>query len=120
MSYDELLKEAERAKENSYSPYSHFKVGAALLAESGRVYTGVNVENVSFGVTVCAERSALCAAVSMGERRFKALAVTADKLVFPCGICRQALLEFGDIDIILKNKEVKRLSELMPDGFVEF
>ena len=118
--YEELTAKAAQAAKNAYAPYSHFAVGAALLCADGTVFCGCNVENASYSATVCAERSALCAAVSMGERRFKALAVTADKLVFPCGICRQALLEFGDIDIILKNKEVKRLSELMPDGFVEF
>jgi len=94
---EELLSRAAEAAARSYSPYSHFPVGAALLSESGEIVTGTNVENRSFGLTICAERSAVCAAVSRGLRRFSALAVScpeADYPVSPCGACRQVLSEF--------------------------
>lgn len=121
-----LINKALSARENSYSPYSRFKVGAALLADNGKIYCGSNFENVSFGAGVCAERVALGSALSAGERSFTAIAVCAgDTPTAPCGICRQALLEFGDIDVICANasgSEFKtyRLSELMPGAFSEF
>ena len=87
MDAKELMKIARKARQNAYAPYSHFAVGAALLAESGRVYTGCNIENASYGLTCCAERNAIFAAVGAGERRFKMLAVAADspEPVAPCG-----------------------------------
>ncbi|MEK7241673.1 MAG: cytidine deaminase, partial [Planctomycetota bacterium] len=93
----ELIKKAIEAREKSYSPYSHFKVGAALKTTSGKVYAGTNVENASYGLTVCAERVAVYKAVSEGEREFEALAVftEADELTPPCGACRQVLWEFS-------------------------
>jgi cytidine deaminase len=97
MELSELHDLAKRAAEASYSPYSRFRVGAALLCEDGTVFTGTNVENRSFGLTICAERSALVAAVSAGKRRFSALAVaTPDSAgpVSPCGACRQVISEF--------------------------
>ena len=117
--YDKLAREALRAAQFSYSPYSHFQVGAALLAESGKIYRGCNVENASYPVTLCAERTALGKAVSEGERRFRALAVTAS----PCGMCRQALREFcgPDFPVLLvqdMNKyEIYTLKELLPRSF---
>ncbi len=118
-----LLEMARKARENAYAPYSDFKVGAALLTESGEIFTGCNVENSSYGLSVCAERVALFKAVSEGYRKFKALAVVADteRPVPPCGACRQVLWEFGDIDIIMSNLKgdvkVMKLSELLPEGF---
>ena len=99
MTTDELFQIAENAAAASYSPYSHFRVGAALVAEDGTVITGTNVENRSFGLTICAERSALVAAVGAGHHRFTKLVIAtpdADYAVSPCGACRQVLSEFMD------------------------
>ncbi len=99
MDTEELFRIAEDAAKASYSPYSHFRVGAALVAEDGTVITGTNVENRSFGLTICAERSAIVAAVTAGHRRFKKLVIStpdADYPVSPCGACRQVLSEFLD------------------------
>ena len=95
MDAKELMKIALEARQNAYAPYSHFAVGAALLAESGKVYTGCNIENASYGLTCCAERNAIFAAVGAGERRFKMLAVAADspEPVAPCGACRQVIAD---------------------------
>jgi len=98
---DLLFAAARKAADASYSPYSHFRVGAALLCEDGTVFTGTNVENRSFGLTVCAERSAISAAVSAGKRRFVALAVSTPDSgtpVGPCGACRQVISEFMDAE----------------------
>jgi cytidine deaminase len=97
MDLDMLFKEAEKAALNSYSPYSHFRVGAALLTEDGKIFTGANIENRSFGLTICAERSAIVSAVSSGVRRFIALAIStpdSETPVGPCGACRQVISEF--------------------------
>ena len=105
MDAKELMKIARKARKNAYAPYSHFAVGAALLAESGRVYTGCNIENASYGLTCCAERNAIFAAVGAGERRFKMLAVAADspEPVAPCGACRQVIAEFGIPLVVMGN-----------------
>jgi cytidine deaminase len=124
MTRDELLDKANQAKADAYVPYSHFRVGAALLGKSGRVYTGANVENASYPVTCCAERVALFKAVTEGEREFDAIAVTSDSdsLTWPCGVCRQALMEFSPhMDVIasdstLKNESTK-LEALLPHAF---
>lgn len=97
MDRDELVEEAKRAAEESYAPYSRFRVGAALEAEDGTVYRGVNVENRSYGLAICAERSAIAAAVTAGKRSFRAIAVyspDSDYPIPPCGACRQVLSEF--------------------------
>lgn len=118
---NELISKSRLARENSYSPYSNFKVGAALLAKSGRIYTGCNFENASFGAGVCAERVALGNAIAKGELEFDAVCVCADRIVSPCGICRQSLAEFGDMDVICCDSsggyKVYRLSALLPEAF---
>jgi cytidine deaminase len=103
MTDTELIEVAKEVRERAYAPYSNFKVGAALLTTTGEVYTGANVENISFGLTMCAERVALGAAVARGETSFQALAVASDSFepVVPCGACRQVLAEFNpDLRII--------------------
>lgn len=120
---EQLLEQARLAKEHAFVPYFGFHVGAALLTDEDQVYTGVNIEGASFGVTVCAERTAIYKAVSEGKRKFKALAVLSDsdKIIYPCGICRQVLSDFVDDDfmIICGNNEkeyvVKTFGELLPD-----
>src|SRR5437764_14728275 len=117
----DLLQAALQARENAHAPFSKFKVGAALQEESGRVFTGCNVENATYGLTICAERVAVFKAISEGARKFRAIAVSADTDVLtpPCGACRQILWEFcGDIEIMLVNlhgkTETYRLKDLFP------
>lgn len=121
---NELLEAAKQVRENAYAPYSHFKVGAALLAADGKIYTGCDVENASYGLSVCAERAAVFHAVSQGASSFRALAVVAelDEPVSPCGACRQILSEFSPgMLIIMSNLEgkVKRMKvqDLLPCAF---
>lgn len=120
----QLINEAAKVRERAYAPYSNYKVGAALLGKSGKIYTGCNVENASYGAAICAERSAVVKAVSEGERMFTALAVVTDspKPGAPCGICRQFLSEFGlDLRIILANLQgvtiESTLREYLPAAF---
>ena len=119
----ELWQTAVKVRQNAYTPYSHFKVGAALLAASGKIYCGCNIENASYGLTCCAERNAIFAAVCAGERDFKALCVVADddKPVAPCGACRQVIAEFGIPLVVMGNlkEETKTMTaeELLPYGF---
>ncbi|MBI1750830.1 MAG: cytidine deaminase [Acidobacteria bacterium] len=122
--HNTLLAAARAARENAHAPYSNFRVGAALRAKSGVVYTGCNVENSTYGLTVCAERVAIFKAISEGERGFDAIAVVTDtdQLTPPCGACRQIIWEFcGDVDIILGNlkgkSETHRTSTLFPKPF---
>lgn len=124
MNDKELFEIAVKTRENAYAPYSDFKVGAALLTKKGKVYTGCNVENASYGATCCAERNAIFKAVSEGERDYEAIAIrgTNNGLTFPCGICRQVMAEFApEIKIILgdMNENIKTytLGELLPHGF---
>jgi cytidine deaminase len=120
----ELVSEALAAKDKAYAPYSKFRVGAALLTESGEIFTGCNVENASYGLANCAERTAVFKAVSAGHTKFQAIAVVSDSKqhASPCGACRQVLVEFGlDIQVIMGNAEgnffVKASSELLPFSF---
>jgi len=124
VTHERLVELALSARLKAYAPYSKYKVGAALLTEDGRVYTGCNVENSSYGITICAERTAVANAVGDGHRRFKAVAVvTASSPPGPpCGICRQTLAEFTpEMTVILANTrgEVRKtkLSKLYPDHF---
>lgn len=122
--HDKLIAAAKAARENAHAPYSNFRVGAALRAKSGRVYTGCNVENSTYGLTVCAERVAIFKAISEGERGFDAIAVVTDteKLTSPCGACRQLIWEFcGDVPVILSNlkgaSETHSMKSLFPHPF---
>ena len=119
-----LIRQAQRARARAVATFSGFKVGAALETARGKVYTGCNIENASYGLTLCAERVAVFKAVSEGERKFRRIVVMADtaRLTPPCGSCRQILWEFcGDIEVVLTNLRGKtrtvRLSELLPDPF---
>jgi len=124
MDYSELVKAAHDIKVNSYSPYSEFRVGAALLTVNNKIYTGVNIENASLGASNCAERTAVFKAVSEGERKIKALAVASDSsdFIYPCGICRQVIKEFAahGMKVICSNNkheyEVYDIGELLPHG----
>ena len=118
---DALLSAAREVREHAYAPYSKFPVGAALRTKDGMVFTGCNVENLSFGLTICAERNAVFAAVAAGEKQFDAIAIVADSKepVTPCGACRQVLAEFGlDLEVCSSNLEgetyTSTLRELLP------
>jgi cytidine deaminase len=121
---DALIAAALAARENAFAPYSKFRVGAAIEDSEGRIHTGCNVENSTYGLTVCAERVAVFKAISEGVRKFRRVAVAADtdSLTPPCGACRQILWEFcGDIEIVLVNlrgqTETYRLKDLFPKPF---
>jgi cytidine deaminase len=121
---DSLLQAAIEAREHAHAPFSNFKVGAAIETEDGRVYTGCNIENATYGLTLCAERVAVFKAVSEGARKFKRIAVAADTgtLTPPCGACRQILWEFcGDAELTLVNLEGKsetfRMKDIFPRPF---
>jgi cytidine deaminase len=122
--YRELAEIARRAKEFAYAPYSNFRVGAALLARNGRIFTGCNVENSSYSLTMCAERTALFKAYSEGITQFSAIAVVSDNPDFtpPCGACRQVLMDLaGNIDFVMANAskklKVMRVKSLLPLAF---
>ncbi len=124
MEYRELLIKAEEAMKNSYSPYSGFRVGAALITAGGEVFTGVNVESATYGATICAERTAVVKAVSEGYRDFVAIAVSSDapEGSLPCGICRQFIAEFGKDIMVITGKsdgeiKVNTIAELLPFAF---
>ena len=119
-----LVDAAIQARTHSYSPYSKFAVGAALLTKSGKIMTGCNVENASYGLAICAERTAICKSVSEGESEIVAIAVAAHPLASPCGACRQFIAEFGgEIEVVCVDAESPedfkkwRADELLPDRF---
>lgn len=128
MNSKELVKIAMNAMENAYAPYSLFKVGAAVLGKSGKIYEGCNVENSSYGNTICAERVAFFNAISKGEKGFSAIAIIGGKngeindFAYPCGSCRQVMSEFCDKDfniILFNGEEIKeyKLNQLLPKSF---
>ena len=131
MTERELLDLAIAARKRAYTPYSHFRVGAALLTRAGRVFLGCNIENASFSPTICAERTAIAKAVSEGERDFVAIAIaggsensTLRRICAPCGVCRQVLAELcqPDMSVILgdgEHMEIHPLSHLLPLAFTE-
>ena len=119
-----LIEKAKEARKNAYAPYSKFKVGAALLGKSGKIYTGCNVENATYGATICAERTALVKAISEGERKFTKIAIVASmkEPCPPCGICRQMLYEFApNLGIIMTNlrgkTKIMKIKDLLPNAF---
>lgn len=124
MNHKQLSEAATKAKQHSFSPYSNFRVGSALLTKSGKLYTGCNVEISTYSLTICAERTAIFKAYSEGERSIVAIAIASDEPGFtsPCGACRQVIYELGgNIDIILTNKSGKRkifkTKDLLPHAF---
>ncbi|HTP01688.1 MAG TPA: cytidine deaminase [Anaerolineales bacterium] len=118
-----LIETANAARAHAYAPYSHYPVGAALRTKSGRIYTGVNIENAAYPTTICAERVAVFKAVSEGERDFEVIAVVTDNGGSPCGSCRQVLAEFGLDTIVLiadgsgKLAKTMTVGELLPEAF---
>lgn len=127
MTTDELIEHAKSARDRAYAPYSHYKVGCALLSADGTLFSGANVENASYGLCICAERNAISAAVSQGHREIAAIAIATQSSppAAPCGACRQFINEFcsdpSKLDIILVNAEGERrdisFAELFPHGF---
>jgi cytidine deaminase len=122
--YARLIKFARKAQKHSHAPFSRFRVGAALLTPGGRIYTGCNIENSSYSLTICAERTALFKALSEGRRRFVAIAVVSDDEGYtsPCGACRQVILDLaGNIDVVLGDRrgniKTYTLRELLPHPF---
>jgi len=120
--YDYLIRAASAARKQAYAPYSRFAVGAAIQCKSGTVFVGANIENISYGLTICAERIAIASAVAAGEREFVAIAVIADtsEPIVPCGACRQFLAEFAPELIIVSatvrgGQKIDNLSHLLPD-----
>lgn len=127
MDYGDLISKAIIVREKAYVPYSNFKVGAALITNDNKIYTGCNIENASYGATNCAERTAIFKAVSEGSIEIKAIAIVGDleNYTFPCGICRQVILEFAaeNMEIVLAKNEndyiVKTMDEILPGGFTK-
>ncbi len=124
MKYDALIKAAKKAKSHSHSPFSKFRVGAALLTSSGKIFTGCNIENSSYSLTICAERTALFKSISQGRFKYRAIAITtdSDEFIPPCGACRQVIQDLaGNIDIVLSTRRgktmVTRLGDLLPMPF---
>lgn len=126
MDYNNLIAKAKEAMSTAYARYSNFHVGAALLTKTGKIYTGCNIENSSYGATICAERVAFSKAVSEGEREFEAIAIVSSSgdYTFPCGICRQFMSEWGtDLKLIFENRKdtkIYTLKELLPEAFTKF
>ena len=121
---EKLIEAAAKARENAHAPYSNFKVGAAAATKNGKIFTGCNIENASYGLTVCAERVAIFKAISEGETEFESIVVVADtpELTPPCGACRQIIWEFcGDVPVVFANLkgdvETVPMKELLPRAF---
>lgn len=124
MDLDGLVAAAQEVRAHAYAPYSRFQVGAAIMGASGRIYVGCNVENATYGATICAERAAICSMVAYGESRLLAVAVytESEPAATPCGICRQVLAEFAeDAPVVVANasgRTVHALAHLLPERFV--
>lgn len=124
MNNEELIKIAKKATNYSYAPYSNFHVGAALLCKNGNIYTGCNIENASYGATICAERTAIFKAISEGDKNFTKLAIVTkeDAIPFPCGMCLQVISEFmpnGQIILEDRNQlKIYQVTELLPHQFI--
>ena len=121
---EKLIEVAIKARENAHAPFSNFKVGAALLTETGEIITGCNIENATYGLTICAERTAIFKAISEGKKKFQKIAIVADTEILtpPCGACRQIIWEFcGDIEVVLANlrsiTKTFQMRELFPNAF---
>lgn len=126
MTNEQLIKLAKKARENSYSPYSNYKVGACLLCKNGKTFLGTNVENCAYSPCNCAERSAIFSAISNGEREFEALTIvgSSNDICYPCGVCRQVILELAKNARIIcaeneNHYEVKTIYDLLPNAFSE-
>lgn len=124
MTEHELIQAAIRVRDNAYAPFSNFRVGAALLTDTGELFLGCNVENSSFGLSVCAERNAVANMIAHGRRCIREIAIAATPLATPCGACRQTLIEFGAnvrvVSVDAENVQIVQtwlLSELIPDHF---
>ena len=125
MDYNFLMEKAKEVSEKAYAPYSNFRVGACVLAQSGNVYTGCNVENSSYGLSMCAERCAIANAISSGEKALAAIAIYSPNSIkcLPCGSCRQVIYEFqqdSEVDIITRTNngyEVHKINDLLPEAF---
>lgn len=126
MTYEELMQKAIEVSKNAYCPYSKFPVGACVMTDDGSIYIGCNFENSSFGMTICAERNAIGAAIADGKRKIKAVAIYSpvQDICVPCGACRQVIHEFcdndEDVDIILQNRnelKIFTLAQLLPESF---
>ncbi len=120
---EELIRIAKESMNKAYAPYSEFRVGAVVVTKNGKIFTGCNIENSSYGLTICAERVAIFSAIAAGETQIEKLVVVADTIepVSPCGACRQVMSEFGDFEVILANLQGKvtttKVSDLLPHAF---
>ncbi|MEM6472194.1 MAG: cytidine deaminase [Planctomycetota bacterium] len=120
---ERLIRAATEARDQAYAPHSHFYVGAAVWIPGGEIIAGCNVENASYSLSICAERVAVSTAVAQGHRQFQSIAIASDGGVSPCGACRQFLSEFGidlqviTVDVLTGQKQIRKLSQLLPDAF---
>jgi len=124
--FSELIEKAKEARLKAYAPYSKFMVGSAVITDEGYIFTGCNIENISFGLSICAERVAIFKAISAGYQEFKAIAIVGNTIepCSPCGACRQVMIEFSpEMDVIMTNLQnemkIKKANKLLPNAFIE-